>query len=120
MAAGHAEKARCFQPLLGASAGSAQNRAFNPNCKILGSWAPLITPNELVPTVVPGLLKLTLLNALKNSARNCVENRSLIFVVFKTPMLVLKNLGPRRMFLPELPKVPTAFRTNTEVSKNCL
>jgi hypothetical protein len=44
-----------------------------------------MTPNVAVPTVVPGLLKFTLLNALKNSARNCHEIRSLTRVVPNVP-----------------------------------
>ena len=42
---------------------------------ILGSPALVIVPNDAeFATVVPGALKFTLLNTLKNLNRNCIEH----------------------------------------------
>src|SRR5437868_9213960 len=85
-----------------------------------GLPADVMRPNELVAeTVVPGLLKFTLLKMLKNSARNCKVKRSARCVFFNSPTSLLNTRGPRSMFLPELPKVPGALGTNFEVSNHC-
>src|SRR5215470_13767316 len=95
-----------------------QNSSFSVICRMRGSRADVILPKFVVPTVAPGLLKLTLLNTLKNSARNCILTRSVSFVSLIRPRSVLKNLGPRRMFLPEFPNVPRAFVVKSDVLKN--
>ena len=82
-----------------------------------GSLADVIFPKPGVPTVPPGPLKLTLLNMLKNSARNCTLMRSVMLVVLSRPTLVLNSRGPFRMFLPELPNVPTPLNVKSDVSK---
>src|SRR5215831_662229 len=95
-----------------------QNINFNMSCRIRGSLAEVIFPKPGVPTVAPGPLKLTLLNTLKNSARNCSFTRSVRLVFLITPRSVLKERGPRRIFLPEMPNVPNALDTKSDVLKN--
>ena len=68
--------------------------------------------------------KFTLLKALNNSALNWTDFpwtdfRSEMEVFFTILKSVLKYLGPRRKFFPELPKVPSLFAVNTEVLKYC-
>src|SRR5215472_13023377 len=70
------------------------------SCRMRGSLAEVIFPKPGVPTVAPGPLKLTLLNTLKNSARNCSFTRSVRLVFLITPRFVLKERGPRRIFTP--------------------
>src|SRR5262245_29498878 len=90
----------------------------------LGSPKLSVTTDVILPTwaedtLLFGSWKLTLLKASKASARNCKFTRSVIFVAFKKPRSVLKNLGPRRMYRPVLPKVPGAFTVNFDVSNHC-
>src|SRR5436190_4549524 len=94
-----------------------QNSSFRPNWRMRGSSAEVICPNWFDDRLVLGALKLTLLKMLKNSARNWRLILSVTLVTFSNPMSVLKYLGPRRIFFPELPNVPIAFATNLEVSK---
>src|SRR5260370_23051246 len=91
---------------------------FKQSCRMRGSPADVILPKPGGPNVVPGFPKLTLLNTLKNSARNCTFTRSVMLVSLISPRSVSKKRGPRRMFLPELPKVPVTFGPNREVLKN--
>src|SRR5438128_321681 len=95
-----------------------QNIRLRASCRIRGSPAEVILPKPGVPTVPPGLEKFTLLNTLKNSARNCSLARSVMLVFLIRPRFVLKNRGPRRIFLPELPNVPMALATKSDVLKN--
>src|ERR1700730_7651466 len=92
---------------------------FIQSCRMRGSAADVILLKPGVPNVVPGLPKLTLLNTLKNSARNCIFIRSVMLVSFINPRSVSKKRGPRMMFFPELPNVPTALGAHTDVLKYC-
>lgn len=69
-----------------------------PQCRLSGQIRH--TP---AVTLLPGSPKLTLLNALKNSARNASETHSLNWVFLIIAKSVLKNPGPRRAFFPVLP-----------------
>jgi len=60
-----------------------------------------------------GLPKLTLLNALKNSALNSIASRSVILVFLIAARSASKYLGPRRIFFPVSPKVSIAFGTKS-------
>jgi len=104
-----------------------QNTNFKANWRIRGSLAWKIFPNRLLAgsgekseswLSIDWDIKLTLLKTLKNSARNCTEACSLILVFFRRPKSMLKSFGPRKLFFPELPNVPSALGTNLEISKN--
>ena len=60
-----------------------------------GSSAELMTPKLALPSAVPGDPKLAWLNALKNSARNCVVKRSVMRVFFVREKSKLVRLGVR-------------------------
>jgi len=77
---------------------------------------PNCAPEERVEFGNP---KFTLLKALKNSALNWIDFLSEMEVFFTILRSVLRYLGPRRIFLPELPKVPALFGLNNDVSKYC-
>ena len=56
--------------LLGTLSLRPQNESFSANCKIRGSAADVSLPTDVVPSKFCGGPKFTLLNTLKNSARN--------------------------------------------------
>src|SRR6266849_8147842 len=67
---------------------------------------PLIAPEPL-KILLLGVAKFSVLKILKNSARNWSRSCSLILVSFDSEISALKKWGPRKVFLPTLPKVPT-------------
>src|SRR5687767_1330315 len=80
---------------------------------IRGSCAPVIRPKvAAVLTVVFGLLKFTLLNRLKNSARNCrfisFEKRNLL----NKPISTVDRLGPKNSPCSVSPNEPLGFTAN--------
>src|SRR5215813_6527543 len=69
-------------------------------------------PKFEVPTVPPGLLKLTTLKALNPSARYCSRKRSVNRKFLKSPMSKFLNPGPRRALRPRLPNVYSGATAN--------
>src|SRR5690349_6421241 len=92
-----------------------QNVSLSASCRMRGSPADVMRPKEDDARLELGPLKFTLLKALKNSARNCVLRRSVIFVFLMRPRSVLNRPGARKIFLPELPNVPRALRVKSAV-----
>ena len=70
-------------------------------------------PNCADEALELGTRKFGLLKTLKASALNWMETRSVMAVSFNIPTSVLKNLGPRMMLRPELPKV----RANQQIDR---
>src|SRR5260221_627269 len=66
--------------------------------------------------LLPGLLKLTRLNRLKNSVRHSSDRRSLTGIPLFTEKSRLRCAGPRRRLRPESPK-PLPARTKAAVLK---
>ena len=91
--------------------------SFSANCRIRGSPADVIRPFDEELSIFCGWLKLTLLNRLKNSDRNCAENRSVILKFLSRLASVLKRRGPLKIFFPESPKVPIGLGTNAPTLK---
>src|SRR5262245_40456059 len=72
-----------------------------------GEPAAVIRPNPPDVTEVPGLLKFVWFSTLKNSARYCKFQRSVIRKFLCAEKSMLNVPGPRRIFRPALPKVPS-------------
>ncbi len=85
----------------------------------LSAMTDVILPTWADEMLLLGREKFTLLKTSNNSARNCKFTRSVILVPFRIPRSVLKNLGPRSIYRPAFPKVPTALTVNLEVSNHC-
>jgi hypothetical protein len=79
---------------------------FPEICKMRGlpAW-DVILPKEEVPKIWPGLLKLTVLNALKASTRNCSENRSVSRVFFLNARSVSKKPGAAQNVLSRVARM---------------
>src|SRR6185295_2353537 len=74
-------------------------------------------PKFAVPKLAPGLLKLTMLKALKNSARYWSCQRSANRKFLNAPISKFLKPGPRRAFRPRLPKVYCGDAANARGSK---
>ena len=91
-----------------------QKESFKAICPMRGSRPLRIAPNPAPFTDVAGPFRFTRFEALKNSARNCKPQRSLIEKCLAIPMSQLNNPGPRSAPFAILPNVPTAGRPNAE------
>jgi len=90
-----------------------QKSSFNENMICRCNAAPLNAVLKMAPppgqsTQPCGVSRLTLLKRLKMSARNCRATLSRSGMLLATETSLWKKPGPRREFLPALPKVPTA------------
>src|SRR5262245_53873710 len=86
---------------------------------IRGFPALVILPKLGEPSVVPGFASWVLLKKLKNSARYCRRQRSVIGMFLSTEKSTLKVPGPTNIFLPALPNVPRAAGANELVVNHC-
>src|SRR3954466_1535042 len=77
-----------------------------------GSRALRIAPKPAPLTDAAGPFRFTRFEALKNSARSCMSQRSLIGKCLAIPISQLNRPGARSAPLAILPKVPSAGRTN--------
>src|SRR5579872_6849121 len=77
-----------------------------------GLPAPEMVPKAELLKLVFGLFRLVWLRALKNSARNWKLHCSRIGKFLNNPMSHQKSPGPRKLFLPTVPKVPAAGLVN--------
>src|SRR5579862_8977819 len=99
-----------------------------------GSAAPRISPNDarlgfavvtdaavVPPLVTPAALyeKLVWLNVLKNSALNCIPNRSVNGKFLTADISQSQNPGPMNSPLPTLPAVPTAGSAKADLLSHC-
>src|SRR6266849_8247925 len=94
-------------PMTGFAAATSGVALANPN--VLG------TDGSTFPKLPPenGFAKCGWLRMLKNSARNWISNRSVIFVVFTSEKSQLSSRGPRKVLRPMVPNCPNSGGTIT-------
>src|SRR5688572_31685986 len=84
-----------------------------------GSCAPLMRPNvDAVDAFVPGLLKFTVLNRLKNSARNSMFMAAGKLKRFDRFRSTVQRSGPKYSPRRVSPNVPFGFTANAAGLKN--
>ena len=101
------------------TAARCQKMNFSPNWISRAVAAPLIRPNRLLDLFIVGWFKLTLLNTLKNSLRNCSVLLSASRTFLKRDISKLITPGPRMTPFPELPYLPTTGCVKAAASNHC-